>query len=272
MSPSQLARADEVLTASPPPACPPGRSLRLAARTGVICVALVGWAGLARVTVAGRQLISGPLEAVQALHDAGLPLWGDLLVTLGRAGAGLALGLVLGVVMGLAVGAAGRLTRAADGLLDFARSIPPVMYLPIFLLALGFTDTSRVLTVALGVSVIVAAGVSTAMQAPPSGRKEQLLLAGASWWQVLRWTQPFEALPALLVSTRVAMGMAVVIATVTELVATAPRGIGARVLGAQIAGRTDELTACLVALGLSGWLAGRLFTALAHRLNVSLRP
>lgn len=248
------------------------QSRRRAASMGVIGAALVGWAVVAQVRVAGRQLISGPLQTLEAFRDAGLPLWGDLLVTLGRAGMGLALGLGLGLMMGLAVGAAGRLSRAADGLLDFARSIPPVMYLPIFLLALGFTDTSRVLTVATGVSVIVAAGVSTAVQAPPSGRKEQLLLAGASWWQVLRWTQPFEALPALLVATRVATGMAVVIATVTELIATAPRGIGSRVLGAQIAGRTGELTACLVALGAAGWLAGQLFTSLARRLNAWSAP
>ncbi|MBE2251981.1 MAG: ABC transporter permease subunit [Myxococcus sp.] len=225
------------------------------------------WVGVAHLVVGGRPLITGPVETARAFVEAGPALWVDLAATLARALAGLGLGFVAGVALGLVTGGLARLTKAADGVLDFARSVPPVLVLPLFLLTLGYSDAARVLTVATGVSVIVAAGVSTAMQAKASGRREQLRLAGASWWQVLRWTQPFEALPPLLVSTRVAAAMAIVIATVTELVAPAASGIGVRVIGAQIAGNTGELTACLLAIGLAGWLVGWPLTRLHRRLR-----
>lgn len=227
-----------------------------------IVAALGLWSLVARLDIGGRPLLAGPFATLGAFAHDGASLTTDLLATLARATAGLLLGTILGLALGLLVAAASHVAPVVDSLLDFVRSIPPVVLLPSLLLALGYDDRARVTTVALGCAVIIAASVTTALRAPPSPRAELLRLAGASWAQQLRWTQPWEALPTLLAGVRIAAAMAVVVATVTEMVAGATSGIGARVVSAQVAGQTPELTAAIFAIGLAGWALNALLRAL----------
>ena len=228
----------------------------------VIAVSFGVWSLVARIDIGGRPLFSGPLATLAAFGDDGTNLATDLLATFARAAAGLFLGTICGLALGLLVAAASRVAPVVESLLDFIRSIPPVVLLPSLLLALGYDDRARITTVALGCAVIIAASVTSALRAPPSPRAELLRLSGASWGQQLRWTQPWEALPTLLAGLRIAAAMAVVVATVTEMVAGASSGIGARVVSAQVAGHTPELTAAIAAIGLAGWALNALLRAL----------
>lgn len=228
----------------------------------LVVAALTLWALIARIEIGGRPLMAGPVSTLSAFASDGPTIGLDLLATFARAAAGLLLGSVLGVALGLLFAALIRVAPAAEALLDFARSVPPVVLLPSFLLALGYDDRARVATVAAGCSVIIAVCVTTAARAPLSARAELLALSGATWSQRLRWTQPWEALPTLLAGLRIAAATAVVVTTVTEMVAGAPTGIGARIVSAQVAGQTPQLTAAIVAVGASGWALNALLRAL----------
>lgn len=229
----------------------------LVASALVVGGAVALWWVVALVQVGGRPLLASPPATAIALVANAPSLALDLLATFARAAVGLLFGLLGGLVLGVLVAALARRAPVADALLDVGRSVPPVVWLPVFLLAFGFGDASRVATIAAGVAVILAVAVTTAAKAPRTARDEQLLLSGATSWQRLRWTQPWASLPALLVGLRVASSMAVVVATVTEMVAGAPRGIGTRIVSAQVAGDTPQLTAAIVVVGLSGWALGR---------------
>ncbi|MBK7859677.1 MAG: ABC transporter permease subunit [Archangiaceae bacterium] len=215
------------------------------------------WWAVSLGAIAGRPLIAGPFETLVALAAVAGPLALDLACTLARAATGLLLGTVLGLLLGLAAAAAARSTEAPEGALELLRSIPPVVWLPLFLLGLGYTDAARIATVTAAVSLIMAAAVTTAAKAPASLRVEQLRLARASPLQLLRWTQPWESLPALLVGLRIATAMAIIVATVAEMLAGAPHGIGSRIVDAQVAQDTPQLTAAIAALGLAGFALGR---------------
>ncbi len=219
-----------------------------------LAAALGGWWAGSWVKIGGRPLLASPLDTLGALPRDAAQLGQDLLATFARAGAGLALGAAAGLVLGGVAALAMKRAPLGDALLDMARSVPPVVMLPVFLLALGFNDSARVATAAAGCVWTMALAVTTAARAPRSGRREQLELAGASRWRVLLWTQPWESLGALTVGLRTSASTAVVVAVVTEMVVGAPHGIGARVVSAQIAGDTDGLTLDIVAIGLAGWL------------------
>lgn len=234
----------------------------LVASALVVAGAIALWWVVGLIHVAGRPLLASPAETAVTLAVNAQALALDVLATFARAAVGLLLGLVVGVMLGGLVAVVARRAPVADALLDVARSVPPVVWLPAFLLAFGFGDVSRVATIAAGVAVILAVAVTTAAKAPRTARDEQLLLAGATGWQRLRWTQPWESLPALLVGLRVASSMAVVVATVTEMVAGAPHGIGTRIVSAQVAGDTPQLTAAIVVVGLSGWGMARFLAGL----------
>jgi NitT/TauT family transport system permease protein len=247
---------------------PPKRAL---ANVVLVAAVLGAWVLVARADVGGRPLIAGPLQTAQAMADGGPQLAADLLATLGRAAAGLALGGVVGAVLGLLAATLGRAAPLFETLLDFARSVPPVVLLPVFLLALGYGDSARVATIAAGCAAILAVSVATAASAR-SPRSELLGLYGASWRQRLWWTQPWESLPTLASGLRIAAATAVVVATVTEMVAGAPYGVGARIVSAQVAGQTPQLTAAVVVAGVAGWALNAALRALERGLQRRLAP
>lgn len=178
----------------------------------------------------------------------------DLAATAARAGIGLLLGVCAGVAVGLAAAEASRKLPAVEGALDFARSIPPVLFLPPFLLALGWNDVARVCTVAAGTMWLMALSVTSAASAPVTARGEMLLLAGASRRRRLAWTQPWESLPVLAIGLRASASMALIVTVVTEMIAGAEHGIGSRVISAQIASDWTELAIDLLAIGALGLL------------------
>jgi ABC-type nitrate/sulfonate/bicarbonate transport system permease component len=167
-------------------------------------------------------------------------------------------GLAAGVAAGLGIGAlAALLVRQApvvDGLLDFARSVPPVVILPICLLAFGYNELARVATVAAGCVWTISLAVITAAASPRSARREMLEVAGATPLRALGWTQPWESLGVLVVGLRASASTAVVVAVVTEMIAGTEHGLGARVIAAQIAGDTPGLTLDVLAAGILGYL------------------
>jgi len=123
------------------------------------------------------------------------------------------------------------------------------------LLAFGYDETARVATIAAGCAWTMALAVTTAAGTERSARRELLDLAGATKIEAALWTQPWEALPALAVGLRASASTAVIVAVVTEMVAGAERGVGSRVISAQIASDTAILTLNVIAVGAVGYLA-----------------
>lgn len=247
--------------------------MRRARSTLLVLVAcFVAWQALALLRVANRPLLASPAETIGALPSAGVTLVTDLLATTGRAAAGLAIGVVLGLAIGAAAAWIVRRAPALDGAFDFARSIPPVVLLPMFLLAFGWNESARVATVASGCVWTMALAATAAAKEPRSARRELLEIAGASPLEALRWTQPWEALPALAVGLRTSASLAVIVAVVTEMVAGAEHGVGARAVSAQIAGDTAALTLDVVGVGLVGWALNATLRWLEARARRVLDP
>jgi ABC-type nitrate/sulfonate/bicarbonate transport system permease component len=222
--------------------------------------AVAAWWLVAQLRVAGRALVATPGEALAALRADAASLSRDLVVTAARSGAGLAVGVALGLALGALAAAAARRAPAVEGLLDFVRSIPPVMVLPVCLLAFGYNETARLATIAFGCVWTVALTVVTAALLPRSGRREVLDVAGATPLQAFAWTQPWESLGVLVVGLRASASTAVIVAVVTEMIAGTDRGLGARVVAAQIAGDAPGLTVDVLAAG-----------ALGYAVNLTLR-
>jgi ABC-type nitrate/sulfonate/bicarbonate transport system permease component len=228
----------------------PSRGASLLALAG----AIGAWWAVAQIHVAGRPLIATPAATLGALSGAAPALGDDLAVTAARAGAGLAAGVAGGLAIGALAAALVRRAPVIDGMLDFARSIPPVVILPVCLLAFGYNELARLATVASGCVWTVSLAVITAASSPRSSRREMLDVAGATPLRALAWTQPWESLGVLVVGLRASASTAVIVAVVTEMIAGTERGLGARVISAQIAGDTAGLTLDVLAAGALGYL------------------
>ena len=78
-------------------------------------------------------------------------------------------------------------------------------------------------------------------------------VAGAAPLRALVWTQPWESLGVLVVGLRASASTAVVVAVVTEMISGVERGLGARVIAAQIVGDTEGLTLDMLVAGVLGY-------------------
>jgi len=217
-------------------------------------IGLLSWWGVALMRFAGRPLVATPWQTVLALPRAIPSLGADLLATTSRAGLGLAIGVFAGILAGLLAASLARSAPALEGMLDFVRSIPPIVFLPMFLLAVGFNDVARIATIAAGCMWTMALSTTTAATARRSTRREVLDLAGASPLEALTWTQPWESLAVLATGVRGCASTAVIVAVVTEMIAGAEHGIGSRVISAEIVSDTTSLTLDVIAIGVVGYL------------------
>ena len=231
---------------------------RLAPSLGPNLLMLAGtigvWWAVAQIRVAGRPRFATPAATMGDLSRAAPTLGGDLAATAARTGLGLAVGVAAGLVIGALAAVVVRRAPVIEGLLDLARSIPPVVILPVCLLAFGYNELARVATVASGCVWTISLAVTTAASAPRSTRREMLDVARATPLQALAWTQPWESLGVLVVSLRTSASTAVVVAVVTEMIAGSERGLGARVIAAQISGDTDGLTLDVLVAGALGYV------------------
>jgi ABC-type nitrate/sulfonate/bicarbonate transport system permease component len=220
----------------------------------VVAGAIGAWWAVAQIHVAGRALVATPSATLGALSRAAPTLGSDLAATAARAGVGLVAGVALGLVIGALAAVLLRRAPVVEGLLDFARSVPPVVILPVCLLAFGYNELARLATVASGCVWTISLAVTTAASSPRSARREMLEVAGATPLRALAWTQPWESLGVLVVGLRASASTAVVVAVVTEMIAGVERGLGGRVIAAQIAGDTEGLTLDVLAAGALGYV------------------
>jgi ABC-type nitrate/sulfonate/bicarbonate transport system permease component len=225
---------------------------------GASLLALAGamgaWWAVAQIHVAARPLVATPAATLGALSRAAPTLGRDLGATAALAGVGLAAGVAAGLAIGTVAAVLVRRAPVIEGLLDFARSVPPVVILPVCLLAFGYNELARLATVAFGCMWTVSLAVMTAASSARSARREMLDVAGATPLRALAWTQPWESLGVLVVGLRSSASTAVVVAVVTEMIAGVEHGLGARVIAAQIAGDTEGLTLAVLAAGALGYL------------------
>jgi NitT/TauT family transport system permease protein len=94
-----------------------------------------------------------------------------------------------------------------------------------------------------------------------------LHVAGATRVRALAWTQPWESLGVLVVGLRTSASSAVVVAVVTEMISGVEHGLGARVIGAQIAGDTEGLTLDVIAAGALGYVVNLALRGLEQRVR-----
>ena len=237
---------------------PRGGSWLVTSGVGFLAVLAV-WQLVCLITVAGKPLVN-PLflatpgetaMAVKAWAASGDLLW-DATDSLRRVVYGLALamaiGLPLGVIFGLSEGA----QRSTRGVMDFLRSIPPIVVYPVSQLILGPFDASRVGVVVFGATTVIVLATSEGVRNCSKVRQRCNRLLGATWRHVVTSIVLLESLPAIVVGIRTAVSLSVIIVVVTEMLVGAKYGLGVRAAAAQSTSATPTLYAVILVVGIIG--------------------
>jgi NitT/TauT family transport system permease protein len=217
--------------------------------------ALALWEILSRMGVLSEDGFSRPSRFVvagaKALADG--TLLEQTAQTFAAAAQALLIAAVAGIVLGAILGLFRPLERAAQLTIEALRPIPSVALIPLSLLLFGF---SRNMSAAVAVFacfwpillVTISAVRSVDVRLIEVGR-----LLGYSFPQInAKFALPAAA-PAILVSIRVAAGIAIVVTVTTEIV-TNPRGLGFAMTMAAQSLQADLVWATLMWVGVIGWL------------------
>jgi sulfonate transport system permease protein len=221
---------------------------------------LLVWWTLARYELVGKSLLASPGEVLAVLGRAFHPdganeaLFHHARDSLLRALAGWSVSLAFGLLIGLFLGFNPIAHRAVEPVLEFCRSIPPVMAFPPLLVAFSFGEPAYVWAIAVGCLPIAVLTIARGVQSLDRTRGDLLAVH-----QVARPVRvaatAVEILPSTFLAARVIFSFSIIIALVTEMVFSPRSGfaLGALAKDAEVSFDTPTFYACVVVLATYGY-------------------
>ncbi|GAA1324625.1 ABC transporter permease [Leucobacter albus] len=215
--------------------------------------AVLLWGLLVRVTDAPSYLLPSPASVWEAGWNDRALLAAHLAATMRIALAGLALGAVCGIGFGTLLGLSGTLRRAAEPLLIASQAIPPVVFAPILIAAMGFGAFPKILVVTLGAFFPIAISASAAMRDADRYLVDLLVSMGASPVTVLRRVKLPGSTPAIVAGAKVAASYVVFSAIIAEWMGSSI-GLGVYLQRSQASYKMDQLFAAVGVIAVLGVL------------------
>lgn len=236
---------------------PAWRRLAAAALPWALPVALLAtWEIASRSGWLSTRVLPEPwavLSAFWSLLRSG-ELWQHVVVSSGRALAGLAVGGGLGLLLGLLTGTFRSAETLLDSTLQMVRNIPALALIPLVILWFGIDETAKLFLVSVGVFFPVYLNTFHGIRSVDPGLIEMARSYGLSGWQLYRHVILPGALPSILVGLRFSLGLMWVILIVAETI-SAQSGIGYLTMNAREFLQTDVVLVGILLYALLGKLA-----------------
>jgi taurine transport system permease protein len=236
-------------------------------RIVAVLSALATWEFVFSLRLVSPDLLPGPVTVLQAfldiLHNGyrETTLWGNILATLYRCGAGFFLACGTGIPLGLAMGRNAKVGAAFDYIIQFMRPLPPLSYLVLLILWFGTGDGSKIALLYLTAFPIVVSSATAGVRSVRTQKIQAAQSLGASEWQIFRHVIFPSALPLIFTGARIALAVAFSTVVAAELMA-ATNGLGWMVFSASHFLRNDIIIVGIIVLGILGMLLNRLILVL----------
>ncbi len=188
----------------------------------------------------------------------------NILVSAGRAFAGLLVGGSIGFLLGIANGVSRLSEKLTDTTLQMLRTIPHLAMVPLVILWFGIGEELKLFLTALGVLFPIYLNTYHGVRNVDRGLIEMGRVYGMSNWTLFKKVIFPGALPSILVGLRFALGIMWLTLIVAESIA-ASSGIGYMANNAREFGMTDVVVLTLVIYAVLGKLADVVARALERR-------
>ncbi|MFC6704279.1 ABC transporter permease [Flexivirga alba] len=240
---------------------------QVAAAAVAIGVVLLLWEVLGRADALGHDVLPPFHVTAQVLFEAARTtiFWHAVVDTLVQWGVGLAGAIAIAIPLGLLIGSGRLRQRFTRSTIDFLRTIPPVMLLPLFVLVWG---TGLRMVVLL--SIYAAVWPMLTQTISGVGQIEQQTLDTVTIFRINPWRRFWRVLlpavsPFIVSGVRVSAVISLFIAVVCELVAGSP-GLGQLLAQSQVSGNTALMVALICVTGILGMVINALFRSGERRL------
>lgn len=235
-----------------------GRRLRRGTYALVILAALGVWQLLTTFQVFPAVALPAPGDVYRAFIHVwtagylGKTLWQDVLYSVFRVGIGFVGAVVAGVILGLLMAESKMVNRIIDPFVQFGRPIPPLAYIPLFVVWFGIGELPKVLLILVGTTPIIIINTIGGVRNIPHERFEVAECLGASRAQMfVRVTLP-SALPEIFTGMKVGIGIAWSTLVAAELIA-ASVGLGWLVEQAATQLQVAIVIVGIIAIGVLGY-------------------
>jgi taurine transport system permease protein len=155
----------------------------------------------------------------------GTPLWLDTVISLRRIMIGFAIGTVAGVAVGAAMSASRLVRYLIDPIIEVFRPLPPLAFIPLFIIWFGIGETPKEVLIVIGVVPIMAITTVAALDEVPDDLRLCARTLGASRHYAMLRVQIRSALPGIITGMRIAMAGSWTSIVAAELIA-ATSGLG----------------------------------------------
>ncbi len=214
------------------------RTRRVVTGAAGIGALLVLWQAAAMILADQVALPSVTQTVAQFAHylnrpypAQGKPLWFDLYISLRRILVGFVIGVAAGIAVGSAMSASRMVRHLIDPVIEILRPLPPLAFIPLFIVWLGIGETPKEVLIIVGVVPLMAVMTVAALDEVPDDLRLCARTLGASRAYTLLHVQIRAALPFILTGMRLAMAGAWSSIVAVEMIA-ATSGLGYMIMQA----------------------------------------
>jgi NitT/TauT family transport system permease protein/taurine transport system permease protein len=214
------------------------RTRRVVTGAAGIGALLVLWQAAAMILADQVALPSVTQTVAQFAHylnrpypAQGKPLWFDLYISLRRILVGFVIGVAAGIAVGSAMSASRVVRHLIDPVIEILRPLPPLAFIPLFIVWLGIGETPKEVLITVGVVPLMAVMTVAALDEVPDDLRLCARTLGASRAYTLLHVQIRAALPYILTGMRLAMAGAWSSIVAVEMIA-ATSGLGYMIMQA----------------------------------------
>lgn len=172
---------------------------------------------------------------------------------------------VIGIPLGLLLGWNRNLAKYVDPTIQLIRPIPITAWVPFSIAIFGIYEQSAIFLIALGAFFPILLNTVGGVRETQLNHLRAANMLGANRLEiVLRVILP-SALPAIFTGLRIGIGIAWMVVIVAEMVAV-KSGLGYVLWDAYYIGRLEIVVACMVTVGVMGFLSDRLILIISNRV------
>lgn len=248
---------------------PPARHLLLSVLSPLLL--LLAWDVVTRFGFVERILLPSPWTIADAFKDvllngyAAVGIFVHIGASLWRVLLAFGLATVCGVTIGLLRGLYPRFDAFCLVPFEIVRPIPPLAFIPLFILWFGIGELSKVLIIFYYAMLIVMLNTQAGVTNCPPNKIRAARSLGATSRQVFfRVVLPASA-PQIVVGLRVALAAALSILVASELLG-GDRGLGFVISDASTFFKTNDVFVGIILIGLIGLISDRGIALLSRRL------
>jgi ABC-type nitrate/sulfonate/bicarbonate transport system permease component len=192
--------------------------------------------------------------------------YGHLWSTFYRMLVGYLLAVAIGVPLGVALGYWEDIYESLEFIIDFFRSFPATAVFPLFMLAFGIGDGSKIALVVFGSSLLILVNTTYGVHGSSRVRRMVAETMKASETYILTRVVLPEALPQISAGLRLALSLSLIIVVVLEMFIGTEKGLGHLIYNTHMTYQIADMYAYIILAGVIGYVLNQGYVKLEGKV------